>query len=123
MNPFDYVNSISYNKKDIMKDEYDEKQYPAFLVNKALSLYPDTIFYANEMNMRPGNDNRLAYDYYLNSIRPRKRFSKWFKRQDNENVEIVMEYYKVDYRLATEYLSILSKEQVGELKTRLYKGE
>jgi len=123
MNPFDYVNSISFNKKDIMKDEYDEKQYPAFLVNKALSLYPDTIFYANEMNMRPGNDNRLAYDYYLNSIRPRKRFSKWFKRQDNENVEIVMEYYKVDYRLATEYLSILSKEQVGELKTRLYKGE
>lgn len=123
MNPFDYVNSISYNKKDIMKDEFDEKKYPAFLVNKALSLYPDTIFYSNEMNMRPDLEHRLAYDYYLNSIRPRKRFSKWFKKQDNESIDVVMEYYKVDYPLATEYLKILSDDQVSELKTRLYKGE
>lgn len=123
MNPFDYVNSISFNKKDIMKDEYDEKQYPGYLVNRALSLYPDTIFYTNEMNMRPDIDNRLAYDYYLNSIRPRKRFSKWFKRQDNESIDIVMEYYKVDYPQATEYLKILSENQISELKTRLYKGE
>ncbi len=123
MNPFDYVNSISFNKKDIMKDELDEKGYPGFIINKALSLYPDTIFYANEMNMRPAIHGRLAYDYYLNSIRPRKRFSKWFKKQDNESIDVVMEYYKVDYLLATEYLKILSPNQVEELKTRLYKGE
>jgi hypothetical protein len=123
MNPFDYVNSISFNKKDIMKDELDEKGYPGFIINKALSLYPDTIFYANEMNMRPAINGRLAYDYYLNSIRPRKRFSKWFKKQDNESTDVVMEYYKVDYLLATEYLKILSPNQVEELKTRLYKGE
>lgn len=123
MNPFDYVNSISYNKKDIMIDEVDEKKYPGYLVNRAMSYYPDTIFYANEINMRPHMENRFAYDYYLNSIRPRKRFSKWFKKEDNEDIDVVKEYYQVDYSLAMEYMSILTEHQIEELRRRLYKGD
>lgn len=122
MNPFDYVNSISFNKKDIMNDEVDEKNYTPFVVNRAFSYYPDTIFYANEMNMRAHLDNRLAYDYYLNSIRPRKRFSKWFKREENEECEVIMEYYKIDYGTSLEYLKILTKEQINIIRKKMYRG-
>lgn len=106
-----------------MVDEIDENNYPSYLVNRALSYYPDTIFYANEINTRSHIDNKLAYDYYLNSIRPRKRFSKWFKKEDNELIDIIKEYYNVKTSLAIEYLSILNEQQINELRRRLFKGD
>lgn len=126
-NPFDYINSISYNKKNIMRDtendELAEKGYTPYLVNRGLSFYPDTILYANEMNLRSEVDNKLAYEYYLNSIRPRKRFSKWFKKEESESIEVIMEYYNCGYSKAKNYARVLTEEQIRELKKRLYTGE
>ena len=84
-NPFDYVTSITYGKNDMMtgseNDELAEAGYNAYLTNKSLSYFPDTLFYANEMNVMNHTDKRLQYSYLLNSIRPKKRFSKWVKKQ------------------------------------------
>lgn len=121
-NPFEFINSISHKKNNLLKDGYSEKDYPSFLVNKGLSLYADTILYANEINRRPWIDNKLAYDYYLNSIRPRKRYSKWFKKTKNEDLELLKEYYKCSESKALEYLNILSETQLEKLRKRLTKG-
>lgn len=121
-NPFEFINSISHKKNNLLTDEYSEKNYPGFLVNKGLSLYADTILYANEINRRPWIDNKLAYDYYLNSIRPRKRYSKWFKKTKNEDLELLKEYYKCSESKALEYLNFLSETQLEQLRKRLTKG-
>ena len=123
MTPFDFVNSINKGEPYLMTDELSEKEYVPFLTNRALSYFPDTVFYANEMNIRHGVDNQLAYDYYINIVRPRKRFSKWFKPEGHENIGVIVEYYKCSYKKASEYLKLLSPEQVEEIKIRIYKGD
>ena len=121
MNPFDFVTSITYSKKDIMND-INEKEYAPFLVNRSLSYYQDTLLYANEMNSRFDVSHRLQYHYLLNSIRKRKRFAKWAKPELADDLKIVMEYYSVSREKAEEYLNILNKNEVGILKRRMNKG-
>mgnify|MGYP001454008324 FL=1 len=121
MNPFDFVNSITYSKKDIMND-INEKEYAPFLVNRSLSYHQDTLLYANEMNSRFDVSHRLQYHYLLNSIRKRKRFAKWAKPELADDLKIVMEYYSVSREKAEEYLNILNKNEVGILKRRMNKG-
>ena len=122
-NPSEFINSISYKKNNLLKEQYSEKDYPSFLVNKGLSLYADTILYANEINRRPWIDNKLEYDFYLNSIRPRKRYSKWFKKTKDEDLELLKEYYKCSESKALEYLNVLSETQLEKLRERLIKGK
>ena len=122
-NPFEFINSISYKKNNLLKEQYSEKDYPSFLVNKGLSLYADTILYANEINRRPWIDNKLAYDFYLNSIRPRKRYSNWFKKTKDEDLELLKVYYKCSESKALEYLKVLSETQLEKLRERLIKGK
>ena len=121
MNPFDFVNSITYSKIDIMND-INEKEYAPFLVNRSLSYHQDTLLYANEMNRRFDISHKLQYHYLLNSIRKRKRFAKWSKPELADDLKIVMEYYLVSREKAEEYLNILSKREIGILKTRMNKG-
>lgn len=126
MNPFDYVNAINYNKQDLMtgteNDELAEKEYVPFLTNRALSQFPDTILYANEMNMRAHLDNKLQFHYLINSIRPKKRFSKWAKRQDSESFAIVKEYFKYNNTKTEQALAILSPDQIKIIKKKLNTG-
>jgi len=126
MKPFDFVNSASYSKEDLIREsdnpELAEKTYAPFLTNKAFSYHVDTIMYANEMNMRSALENQLAFDYYLNSIRPQKRFAKWIKKDTSDSLEVVKEYYQYNYEKAEHALSLLSQEQLIELKKRLEKG-
>lgn len=119
MNPFDYVNSINFTKQDIMEDE---KSYTAFIVNKALSQFPDTVLYANEMNCNHHLDNKLQYHYLLNSIRPKKRFAKWAKKQDSDTLEIVKRFYDYNNHKAEQALSILSPQQLEIIRTKLSEG-
>jgi len=121
MNPFDFVNSITYSKQDIMND-INEKEYAPFLVNRSLSYHQDTLLYANEMNSRFDISHKLQYHYLLNTIRKRKRFAKWSKPELADDLKIVMEYYLVSREKAEEYLTILSKKDIGILKTRMNKG-
>jgi hypothetical protein len=121
-NPFDYVNSINITKKDIMHDDISEKAYPAFMVNRALSYFNDTVLYANEMNMHHHIDNKLQYHFLINIIRKKKRFSKWLKPQEVDNLELIKEYYGYSNEKAKSVLPLFNNEQIELLKQRIYKG-
>lgn len=126
MNPFDFVTNINGAKKDLIRssDNPDlmEKSYKPFLVNRALSYFIDTIMYANEINQAKHLDFALQNDYYLNSIRSGKRFSKWAKPIENSDIESVQQYYKVSYMKALDIIKVLSKEQIDLIKTKIIKG-
>jgi len=126
MNPFDYVNAINTTKQDLIRDSGNialaEKDYSPFLTNRALSYFVDTILYANEMNRANHVDSILQNDYYLNSIRISKRFSKWAKPIESSDIESIQEYYKVNYNRALEISKVLTKEQIDHIKTRIIKG-
>jgi len=99
-----------------------EKQYIPHYVNKALSYFVDTIMYANEINQAKHVDSALQNDYYLNSIRSGKRFSKWAKPIESLDVDIIQQYYNVSYIKALDIIKVLSKEQIDLIKTRIIKG-
>jgi hypothetical protein len=122
MNFFDYLNSINYSKKDIMVDDIAEDEYNPFMVNRGLSYFQDTILYANEMNKYHNLDNRLQFDFLINIVRKRKRFSKWAKNTDPDTLSVVKEYYGYSNEKARQVLSLLSNEQINELKKRMFKG-
>jgi len=122
MNPFDYLNAINTTKKDIMIDDISEKAYSAFMVNRGLSYFPDTILYANEMNLNHHIDHRLQFDFFINIIKKKRRFSKWAKPINIENLELIKEYYGYSNEKAKSVLPLLNDDQITELKTRIYKG-
>ena len=120
--PFDYVNDINYGKKNIMIDDIAEKNYNAFIVNRALSYFNDTVLYANEMNIHHSLDAKLQYDFLINIVRKQKRWSKWIKPNEVTNLELIKEYYGYSNEKAKSVLSLLNDEQIQELKNRIYKG-
>ena len=122
MNPFEYVNSITHNKKDIMVDDLAEKSYNSFMINRSLSYFHDTVLMANEMNVHHHLENRLKYDFLINIVRKKKRFSKWIKPETESEVEVVKEYYGYSNQKAKSALSLLTSEQINELKKKVYKG-
>jgi len=119
----DYLNSINNTKESVMIDEISEKNYPGYVVNRCLSYFPDTVHYANVMNKYNYIlDNKLQYDFYIYSIRKRKRFSPWIKNENNENLEAVKEYYGYSNTKAYQALTILSDEDLEYIKKKLFKG-
>jgi|TARA_B100001094_G_C18177652_1_gene798822 hypothetical protein len=122
VNPFEYVNAINNTKKDIMIDDLAERGYNSFMVNRSLSYFKDTVLYANEMNINHNIDNRLQFDFLINMVRKRKRFSKWEKVVSESDVEVVKEYYGYNNEKARTALSLLTREQINELKQKVYKG-
>lgn len=126
-NPFDYLNAINITKENLVhgsnNDELAEQGYQPFLINKGLSYFPDTILYANEMNLNSHIDKTLQFDFFINSIRSKKRFSKWFKKIDNENFEAVQMYYKCSSTKAEQALKVLTAEQLQCIKDRLQSCE
>jgi len=122
MTPFDYLNAINDSKVDIMVDDLAEKQYNSFMVNRGLSYFQDTAIYANEMNKHHHLDSRLQFDFFINIIRKRKRFSKWFKSSESDSLNVVKEYYGYSNEKAKQVLSLLNDHQLIELKQRMSKG-
>ena len=121
-NPFDFVKSVSYDKKNLMVDEVEEKAYQPFLANKSLSYHQDSVFFINEMNNRHHLDNRLQYVFLLNTLRKRQRFSKWSKPYVSKKLDTLKEYYQISTREAKEYVNLLSDKQYRELKNRMKTG-
>ena len=123
MKPFDFVNAINFNKKNMIHDsespEAAEASYTPFLVNKSLSYFPDTILFANEMNTRGHIDNKLQFEYLLNNIRPKKRFSKWHKKEQNDDLLLIQEYYHCNVRKAEQILKTLKSDELNEIKRRI----
>ena len=121
-NPFDFVKSVSYDKKDIMVDNVEEKAYAPFLINKSLSYHQDSLFFTNEMNCRHGLDHRLQYLFLLNTLRKRQRFSQWSKPYLSKKLDTIKDYYQISTLKAKEYMEALSDKEVRELKKRMKTG-
>lgn len=122
MNPFEYVNSINMTKKDIMIDDLSEKAYAPFMINRSLSYFNDTVLMANEMNIKHHLDAKLQYQFLINIVRKRKRFSKWIKPELDNEIEMVKEYYGYSNAKAHQVLPLLSKSQLAILKEKVNKG-
>lgn len=122
LSPFDIVNAINSGNREIFENQDDIKSYVPYQINKSFSYFPDTILYANEMNRFHGLDNDLQFSYYINSLRPRKRFSKWVKKSEDSALKSVMEYYSYNIEKAEQALLILSPEQIDLIKEKLDKG-
>lgn len=126
MNPFDFVTDINLGKKDIITNsdnpELAERTYNPYLTNKSLSYFPDTVQYANLMNMHSHLDHIMQYSFLLNIVRKRKRFSKWHKATDDEDLQAVIDYYGYSVKKAKEALKILGDEQLVSIKEKMSKG-
>lgn len=120
--PFDFVKSVSYTKKDLMEEGYEEKDYKPFLVNKSLSYHQDSIHFSNEMNVRHGTGNRLQYLFFLNTLRKRQRFSQWQKPYVSKKLDVIKNYYQISNSKAKEYMELLSDKEVQNLKKRMNTG-
>ena len=121
-NPFQYLNAINDTKQDLMVDDIAEKGYSSFMVNRGLSYFNDTVLFANEMNRNHHLDNRLQFDFLINIIRKRKRFSKWMKPEVVSDVEVVKEYYGYSNEKARQALTLLTPEQITMIKKKAFKG-
>lgn len=119
MNPFELIKSISNTKKDILENE---KDYNAFMVNRGLSYFPDTVIYANEMNRFHHLDQRLQYHFLINTIRKRNRFSKWNKSIESENINAIKQYYGYSNEKARDVLPLLSNENLKTIRGRIQHG-
>lgn len=126
MNPFDYLNAINDTKQNVIEDsdnpELAEKLYPPYLINRGLSFFIDTVYLANEMNRHHHLENKMQFDFLINIVRKKKRFSKWFKAQPDEDVEAVMDYYGYSQDKARQVVGLLTKDQITQIIKRQCKG-
>lgn len=125
MTPFDFVNAINSGKKDFISGpdaETLEKAYNPFIVNRAFSFFPDTILYVNELNRYPYLDRKLQFDFLACALRPRKRFSKWLKKEKSDDLEVVARYFNYTFEKARQALVLLSNDQLDAIRKKMNEG-
>ena len=115
----DWLNSINFTKEDLSEDIIS---YPPFIVNRCLSGHIDCILFANEMNKHHHIDKDMQYSFYLNSLRKKKRFSPWLRKDKVKDLECIKQYYGYSNEKASQALKILTKEQLDFIKQRLDTG-
>ena len=119
----DYLYSINQSKKNILDDDPDAaKKYPAYVVNRCLSSFTDTVLYSNEMNKNSHLPPKMQYDFFINSVKPRKRFSPWARKDSIDYLDVVKEYYGYNDDKALQALRILTKDQLDKISYLLRKG-
>jgi hypothetical protein len=125
MNPFDFVNSINNGKNllDVSDDkEVVMKDYNPFMTNRALSYHNDTLMLSNAMNQYSHLDKDLQYLFFINTVRPKKRFAKWAKPEKNDVLNIIVEYFGYSYEKAKQVLDLFNHEDLDRMKQKLEKG-
>ena len=119
----DWLNSINTGKNNLIDKDTDlENKYPSYIVNRCLSGHIDAVMFANEMNKHPNLSKKLQYDFFLNSLRKRKRYSPWLRKEQIENLELVKQYYGYSNEKAKQVLNILTREQLSFIRDRLETG-
>jgi hypothetical protein len=126
LSPFDFMNAASFSKEDLIGDsdnpELTEKEYVPYIVNRGFTNFDDTIFHANEMNMRAHLFPAAQFDYYRAALRKRKRFSKWPKATKDADLDAIQQVYQCSRTIAKLYLKALSKEDLKTIHDRLNVG-
>ena len=119
----DWLNSINFNKENILEEDASiAREYPPFIINKCLSGHMDCVLFANEMNKYHFLDKDMQYNFYLNILRKRKRFSPWLRKDKVSDLECIKQYYGYSNEKALQVLKILSHEQIDYIKQRLDTG-
>ena len=119
----DYLNTLNYSKDDLMEDDPGwKKNYHPYVINKCMSHHMDTLMFSNEMNRYPNLDKDMQYSFYLNTVRPKRRFSPWGKKQQVKDLNLVKQYYGYSNEKAKQALRILSPQQLDYIRTKLNKG-
>jgi hypothetical protein len=119
----DWLDSLSFNKNNLTEEDPTTiKEYAPYIVNRCLSGHIDCIMFANEMNMNHHLPKDMQYFFYLNSLRKKKRFSPWIRKDKVKDLECVKQYYGYSNEKASQALKILNKEQLEFIKKRLEKG-
>ena len=123
MTPFDFLKAINETKEDLFVDPQAEKDYSAYMINRGLSFFPDTILYANMMNRYSHIPKKSQFVFLINNIGKKKRFSQWHKRdKETESLTLVMEYFGYSAEKAKEALKILSDDQLIIIQEKQKKG-
>jgi len=120
----DYINAINYTKEPLLDTEDEDwvKKYPAYIVNKCIAPFPDSVMLVNEINQLHHLDKKLQFDFLINSLRPRKRYAPWMKAKKLESLKYVKEFYGYNNEKAKAALDILNDEQISAIKEKLNKG-
>ena len=120
----EYLNAINYTKESLLdtEDESVEKEYTPFVVNRCLSYFIDTVLYVNEMNRFPHVDKKMQFDYLRTSIRKNKRYSKWLRRESEENLELIKRFYGYSDSKARDILDIITEEDIIWMKQMINTG-
>ncbi len=120
----EYLNAINTTKEGMLdeNEHYNKQSYPAFVVTRCMSYFPDTLFASNEMNIRPHIDPKLHFDFLRFAVRPRKRFSKWIKREQDDRVAALVAYYGFSSKKARDALGVLSVEAIEEIQKLIFVG-
>ena len=119
----DWLNSINTNKKNLIDEDPDSaKEYAPYIINKCMSGYLDTVLLANEMNINSQLDKKMQYDFFINIVRPRKRFSPWLKKEKIESLQVVKQYYGYSEEKAKSALKILTQDQIDFIKQKMNRG-
>ena len=117
MNLSEVLNAINYDKTPLLEDDLQEKAYVPFVINRSLSYFPDTILYANQVNHYNQLDKKMQFDYLRLSLRPRKRFSKWIKSQEEDDLQLIKDHYNYSNQRATEVLRVLTPNQIEDIRS------
>ena len=119
----DWLNSINRTKKNLIDEDPSlEKEYSPYIINRIYSGHLDSVLFANEMNRYNFLPKKSQYDFLLNTLRPKKRFSPWLRKDKIEDLESVKKYYGYSNEKAYQVLKILSNEQIDYIKQRLEIG-
>ncbi|MEK9912435.1 MAG: DNA polymerase clamp loader subunit A [Flavobacteriaceae bacterium] len=119
----DWLNSINLSKDNLLdEDPLAEKDYPPYVINKCMAGHMDTILFANEMNLSHYLDKKLQYDFFINSIKTKKRYSPWLKKDKFDDLEVVKQYYGYSNEKARAALRILTEDQLQHIATKLNQG-
>ena len=119
----DWLNSINFNKNNLIDEDPSViKDYPTYIVNRCLSGHLDCIMFANEMNKYSFLEKDMQYTFYLNTLRKKKRFSPWLRKEKVTDLQSVKQYYGYSNEKASQALKILSKQQLEFIKQRLETG-
>ena len=118
----DWLNSINFTKENLIEDPSNIKDYPPYIVNRCLSGHLDCVMFTNEMNKYSFLDKDMQYSFYLNTLRKKKRFSPWLRKEKVTDLEIIKQYYGYSNEKASQALKILTPEQINFIKQRLDTG-
>jgi hypothetical protein len=116
----DWLNSINHTKEDLTENDSDAiKKYPPFIVNRCLSGHIDTLLFANEMNIYHDLPKDMQYSFFINTVRKKKRFSPWIKKDKVEDLDCIKRYYGYSDTKALQALRILSTDQINYIRSKL----